>query len=97
MGFSELVSIIIAVSSGLLGLFAWSHSSLSKRLDKLSIDLQERRTDADIRILIQDKIEPYKVELQNLSKQLDLISHQYRELDKKLDSVLDATRKTHVN
>lgn len=72
----------------ILSCFGWSHSNLSKRLDKLSIDMQARKTDADIRVLLNDKIEPYKIQLQALGKQLDLIAHQYNELDKKLDTVL---------
>lgn len=88
---------ITGIVGVVLGLFGWSHSNLSKRLDKLSMDLQERKTDADIRVLISDKMEPYKVELKSLSKQLDIISHQYAELDKKLDSLLDAVRKSQNN
>lgn len=81
----------------ILGCFGWSHANLSKRLDKLSIDMQERKTDADIRVLISDKIEPYKIQLQGLGKQLDMIAHQYSELDKKLDSLISTVQKSfHV-
>ena len=69
MDFSDITAVIIAISSGLMGLFAWSHSSLSKRLDKLAIDLQDRKTDADIRILIQDKMQPFSLELKFLAQQ----------------------------
>lgn len=93
MDFLQSLYTITGIMGCVLGIFAWSHNSLSNRLDKLALDLQERKTDADIRILINDKIEPYRVELKNLSKQLDLISHQYSELDRKLDSVLDFIRK----
>lgn len=87
MDFSDITAVIIAISSGLMGLFAWSHSSLSKRLDKLAIDLQDRKTDADIRILIQDKMQPFSLELKFLAQQIDHISRQYVDLDKKLDLI----------
>lgn len=90
------IYMFVGVLVGIISLFGYSHSSLSKRLDKLAIDLQERKTDADIRVLIQDKIEPYRVELKNLSKQLDIISHQYQELDRKLDTVISTLSKNSV-
>lgn len=79
---------IAGVISVLLSFFGWSHANLSKRIEKLSSDIQTRKTDADLRVLISDKLEPYRVELSSITKQIDMISHQYQELDRKLDSIL---------
>lgn len=96
MDFVGLIYMGLGFCGVLLSLFGWSHNNLSKRLDKLAIDLQARKTDADIRVLINDKIEPYRVELKNLSKQLDIISHQYADLDRKIDSVINTLSKNAV-
>lgn len=90
------IYMLVGIFGVVISLFGYSHANLSKRLDKLAIELQDRKTDADIRILISDKMEPYKVELKSLSKQLDIISRQYAELDKKLDTVLAHIRSNVV-
>ncbi len=81
------VYMFIAALAGIISLFGYSHANLSKRLDKLAIDMQARKTDADLRILLDDKIQPYKMEVKWLTQQIEVINRQYSDLDKKLDSI----------
>ena len=90
----EYVYMFAGVFSVFLSAFGYSHSALSKRIDKLSSDIQTRKTDADLRVLISDKLEPYRVEMSSITKQIDTISHQYQELDRKLDSILACIKHT---
>lgn len=79
---------ISGVCGILMALFGWSYNTLAKRVDKLALDVQARKTDADIRILINDKLEPFKIQLETLSKQLGMMERQYNDLDHKIDMIL---------
>lgn len=92
MNFAEVIYALAAASVALVGLFGWNYSTLSKRIDRLAVEVTARKTDADLRVLISDKLEPYSVRLDAMSKEILNISHQYSELDRKIDSIISMVR-----
>lgn len=88
MDFLEAIYTISAVVALLMGLFGWNYSTLYKKVEKLNVQMAAAKTDADLRILISDKLEPYAIRLENMSKEIINISYQYAELDRKLDSLI---------
>jgi hypothetical protein len=77
----EFVFVAVTICGVIMAFFGWSHQTLSARMDVLTIDMQARKTDDEVRILLNDKFEVYKFQLEHLSNQM-------HELDRKIDSML---------
>ncbi len=87
------VLVAVTICGIILTFFGWSHQSLSSRVDNLAIEMKTRKTDDEVRVLFDDKIEPHQVRLRGLSKQIDSIAAQYTELDRKIDVIIEALAK----
>lgn len=82
-------TVLLGGMTTLVGLFGWSHKSLRTRMDGVELKVHDRPTDQEVRTLVLDKLEPYRVEYLSLSRRMDEVRHQQLELDKKMQRVLE--------
>lgn len=70
----------IGIIATALGVFGWSHATLSKRLSEIEINMHERITEREARLLIADKLAPIEVEYRSFTKRLEDIDHKLERL-----------------
>ena len=71
----------------LVGLFGWSHNALRTQTDKLQQELDTKFNETQLRLFLQDKLEPFRVELNSIDKQLNAMDQQYNLINAKLDQL----------
>lgn len=66
----ELLSILIPVICGIAGTCVYHLRQINKRLDKLDIAVCQLMSEKKVRQLVDDKLEPLKVQTDNIDKSL---------------------------
>lgn len=69
----DISSILMYVITALVGLGAWVMKSHLERLSDLEKKLPEKVTESEVRLILDDKIEPIKEKLSDLSSKIDRI------------------------
>lgn len=82
-------SITASVLAVILGSFGWSHASLRTQIRELEKEIMRRPTDEELRQTIEDQLAPHQVEYEALSYRLEELKLSQRELDRKLEKVLE--------
>lgn len=88
MNFNSIEA-LFGLAAAFVGLFGWSHNGLTKRLTKVEDEIADKPDISEIRLLVEDKLAPQKLELHLMHSSIDDLRASYRALDKKLDKVLD--------
>jgi hypothetical protein len=83
----ELESALAIVLTA-IGLFGWSHSALKRRMDVIEMQLNRKLEMDDVRLTIEDKLAPYKVEYESLSRRLDEIREDQQQLNKNVEHLI---------
>lgn len=79
---------IITQVIAIVGLFGWSHRTLRSRLQEMEKELLRRPTESQMRTLIADKLAPQEVEYAALSRRIQELYVNQKELDNKLDKII---------
>lgn len=87
------LGLLISGILGLVGLFGWSHKTMRERINSLQAQANQRISEPEVRLLIDDKLAPHRVEYIALSQRLGELRDFYRDLDHKLDLVLEICSK----
>ena len=82
-------ALLLGGVSTLTGLFGWSHAGLRKRLELMEQEINKRPKDEEVRLMIADKLAPVKVEYLSLSRRLEDLKDSQKELDHKLEKIID--------
>lgn len=80
---------ILGIIIGFAGLFGWTRQALSLRLEKLEAQMAQFPSRSELRVLVDDKLAPQKVENATLARRLDELQDQAAALDEKVDRLLE--------
>ena len=77
----------------MVGITGVSYKSLRGQIEDTQSRLHDRPTVFDTRSLISDKLEPVHLELRHIRKQLNDQKSDHRELDGKVDTIIELLHK----
>ena len=86
------LTIMVSAVVGLVGLFGISHRGLQTRMDKLEREVLKRITDAGLRTIISDKLQPLSVEFESIFQRIGELRADYKDLDNKLDHLIEMSK-----
>lgn len=93
---TNVVGLIIALGT-VLGITGVSYSKLMSKIEHIREELTEKMVEREVRQLISDRIEPHKVTVLNLSAKIEDVRNQTRELNAKIDQIIQLLYKANLN
>ena len=92
MDLGSAIMYIMCLVGAFVGLFGWSHTLLRKRMDRMELKLHDKLTEHEARLLVDDKLAPQRVETYAIRERLGELYTNYKELNSKMDAVLNICR-----
>lgn len=83
-----IIITIITLTATLLGVFGWSHKALRQRITDMEIELAKRPSHENARLIVEDKLAPFQVSYQALTRRIDDLQRESYKLNDKIDKLL---------
>lgn len=87
------VKLLVALIGIVVSLAGWVIKGMKSRIDRMEDAILKKVEEREVRMLISDKLEPHRVEFHSLSRRMDEIREFYKELDNKVDRLLELCKK----
>jgi len=84
-----LAELVVGIVFLLVGAVGFIYKSLSSRLARVEHNVSKKPYKEEVRCLISDRLEPYKVELRAISRRIDELYVNQKAIEAKMDRIIE--------